>query len=301
MAGSVPRAGDVTGDVLPVSVVVPTLGRVEQLASCLASLNACTPRAEEVLVVDQGGDRAVQDLVDTFPRLQARLVACAGRGVSTGRNLGIREARNEVVLVTDDDCTVATDWVERAWELIGPDPDAIVTGRVLPVGDPVAVPSSKVDATRHDFTGEVHAGALFPNNMAFRRAVVLAEDGFDERFGPAEAAEDNEFCYRWLKAGHGLRYEPALVVWHHDWRTPEQLERLYVAYARGQGFFYAKHLRRGDLRMLSYVARDLYWALRGVGSGVVKRRERWTDPRRGILRGLPRGLVDGWRAYGQTL
>jgi GT2 family glycosyltransferase len=146
-------------------------------------------------------------------------------------------------------------------------------------------------------SGLRRGGVLFPNNMLLPRAHVLELGGFDERFGPEEAAEDNEFCYRWLKAGNELRYEPSLMVNHHDWRSPEELERLYVRYARGEGFFYAKHLRRGDLRMLTFVVRDLYRALRGLASAVVKRREAWTDPRRGILRGLPGGLVAGWRTY----
>jgi GT2 family glycosyltransferase len=133
--------------------------------------------------------------------------------------------------------------------------------------------------------------------MACDRDAVLAAEGFDERFGPGEAAEDNEFCYRWLKAGGSLRYEPSLVVSHHDWRSPEELARLYVRYACGQGFFYAKYLRRRDATMVRWIARDLYWALRGLAAAVVKRRERWADPRRGILRGLPVGLRRGWRAF----
>ena len=281
----------------PVSVVVPTVGRAEPLRSCLESLATCTPPAAEIVVVDQSGDPAVRELVDAFASSGARLVRCEGRGVSKGRNLGIREATHETVLVTDDDCTVAEDWVATAVSLMAAEPHGIVTGRVLPVGDPRAVPSSKDDETPRDFTGEIHIGALFPNNMALHRSSVLAEGGFDERFGPAEAAEDNEFCYRWLRAGRSLRYEPSLVVWHHDWRSPRELERLYVAYARGQGFFYAKHLRRGDVRMLRLIARDLYWGARGVAAAGLKRRARWTDPRRGILRGLPVGLWRGWRAY----
>jgi GT2 family glycosyltransferase len=284
-------------DVLDVAVVIPTLGRPVQLRSCLDSLAACRPRAAEVLVVDQSGDAGVRELVESYAEIRARLVPCTGRGVSRGRNLGIEAAAHDVVLVTDDDCTVASDWIGTAAGLIAATPGGIVTGRVLPLGDPAAVPSWKDDERRHDFTGEVHGGALFPNNMVLPRSAVIAAGGFDEAFGPAEAAEDNEFCYRWLRAGHSLRYEPSLVVWHHDWRTPEQLKRLYVAYARGQGFFYAKHLRRGDLVMARWLARDLYWALRGLVAGALRRRPAWTDPRRGILRGLPGGFVHGARVY----
>jgi GT2 family glycosyltransferase len=287
----------VTADVLDVTVVIPTLGRPVQLRSCLDSLSACRPRAAEILVVDQSGAEAVRELVESFTVIGATLVPCRGRGVALGRNVGLRVAAHEVVLITDDDCTVAPEWVATASALIAENPEGIVTGRVLPLGDPEAVPSWKDDERRHDFTGEVHGGALFPNNMVLPRTRVLEAGGFDEAFGPAEAAEDNEFCYRWLRAGRSLRYEPSLVVWHHDWRTPEQLRRLYVAYARGQGFFYAKHLCRGDVVMARWLLRDLYWALRGFASAAVRRRPGWTDPRRGILRGLPGGFVHGLHVY----
>lgn len=284
--------------VLPVSVVIPTIGRVALLRSCLGSLAACRPRADEVLVVDQSGDPTVGSLVAEHAESGARLVPCAGRGVSLGRNLGLSQARHEIVFVTDDDCRVATDWIETGWRLMRSDPAKILTGRVLPVGDPRAVPSTIESPLPRDYTGEARGGLLFPNNMVLNRSLALADGGFDERFGPDEAAEDNDFCYRWLRSGRRLLYEPALTVWHDDWRSPGELERLYARYARGEGFFYAKHLRRGDLRMLRFITRDLAWALRSFASAVVKRRPSWTDHRRATLRWLPGGFAHGWRVYG---
>jgi GT2 family glycosyltransferase len=284
-------------EVLPVSVAVPTIGRLGPLRQCLQSLAACRPSADEILIVDQSRDPAVAELVAEFAAARARLLPCNGSGPATARNRALREARHAVVAMTDDDCTVSPDWVAAAWQLMEPDPAKIVTGRVLPAGDPRAVPSTNEDTTPRDFTGAPRTGALFSNNMVVNRELALAEGGFDERFGAEIGAEDNDLCYRWLKAGRRLYFEPALVVWHHDWRTPAELERLYVRYMRGEGFLYAKHLRQGDLRMLRYVGRDLVWSLRGLAAGVVKRRPRWTDPRRAILRGLPEGLWLGWRVF----
>lgn len=285
-----------TADVLPVSVVVPTLGRAS-LRACVESLVACTPRAAEILLVTQGDGGAVDTLANEFTEMGVRVVPCPGRGVARGRNLGLSVAAHELVLITDDDCTVVPDWVGTAASLAAAHRGAIVTGRVLPVGDPDVVPSFKDDPEPHDFTGEVHGGALFPNNMVCERSAVLAAGGFDERFSPDEAAEDNDFCYRWLRAGGSLRYEPSLVVRHHDWRSADELRRLYVRYARGQGFFYAKHLRRGDRTMLRWIGRDVYWAARGAVAARVRRRPGWIDPRRGIARGLPGGFVRGVRVY----
>ena len=286
-------------EAVPVTVVIPTIGRLEPLRRCLESLARSDPPPAEVLVVDQSHDPAIEAAVVELAGDRARVVPSDGVGVARARNDGLRAAAHDVVLVTDDDCTVGSDWVSTGGRLAAMHPGAIVTGQVLPVGDPRAVPSTKDDPSPRDLSGERRGGWLFGNNMVLPRDAVLELGGFDERFGPDEVAEDNEFCYRWLQAGKRLFYEPELAVTHHDWRSPDDLERLYVRYARGEGFFYAKHLRRGDLRMLRFVARDLGWAMRGLASGVVKRRQSWTDSRRGILRGLPGGFVAGWRAYGK--
>lgn len=284
---------------LPISVAIPTIGRLPQLRACLESIARCSPSPDEILVVDQSHDPAVAELVAEFAFARARLVSCAGLGPAAARNTGLRGARRDVVAMTDDDCTVAPDWVETAWRLLSSDADRIVTGRVLPVGDSRAVPSTNEETIACDFTGTLRTGALFSNNMVLNRSLVLAEGGFDERFGPEVGAEDNDLCYRWLKAGRRLHFDPALVVSHHEWRTPHELERLYVQYTRGEGFLYAKHLREGDLRMLRYLARDLVSAVFGLLSGLFKRRPRWTDPRRAIVRGVPAGLWNGWRVFGK--
>ncbi len=175
------------------------------------------------------------------------------------------------------------------------DERTLVAGRVLARGNPSQVTCIRDDPQPHDYTGERHGDALFAGNMALRRSRVLALGAFDQR---VKLAEDNDLCYRWLRAGLQIRYEPDVVVWHHDWRTHAELERLYVSYAYGLGLFYAKHLRSGDITMLRFIARDIYAAVRAAGSAIVLRRPRWSDPRRGIFRGLPRGIWRGWRLFG---
>lgn len=165
------------------------------------------------------------------------------------------QARHEIVLTTDDDCTVDDSWVGAAWEHMKADTTAIVTGRVLAVGERSSVPSRIDEATSHDYTGELQYGALYGANMSCNRSLVLDFGGFDPRF---EAAEDNDLCYRWLRAGRPLRYEPDLVVWHHGWRSPGEMAKVYFVYGRGQGMFYAKHLQAGDLRVVRFLVRDLY-------------------------------------------
>jgi GT2 family glycosyltransferase len=278
-----------------VSVVVPTLGRPRLLDGLLASLAACDPAPAEVLVIDQSADQASREPVARYGALGVRLVSCDGSGAARARNVGFRQSSCEVVLCTDDDCTVAPDWVGRAAALMQAWPDGIVTGRVIPAGDAGRVPSTKVGRVSQEYTGLRVFDVLYSGNMAAPRSRVLALGGFDERLSPAD---DNDLCYRWLQAGHALRYEPDLVVWHHDWRTSHALERLAVEYARGQGAFYGKHVRRGDIRLLAFAGRDLAFGLRGTAAGWARRRRDGFDWRRGVLRGLPAGFVYGLRRAG---
>jgi GT2 family glycosyltransferase/SAM-dependent methyltransferase len=285
-------------DPVAATVIIPTVGRVEQLALCLDSLAACDPRAAEILVTVQGDPEPTTRLVERFAHIGARVVACAGTGLGRNMNFGLRHARHEAVLTTDDDCTVATDWVGRGWAHLAARPDAIITGRVLATGNPAAVPSTITDPEPRDYTGQVRIGALYRGNMAVRRSLLLDAGGFDERIVPS--AEDNDLCYRWLRARRPLRYMPDMVVWHHDWRDHEQLRRLYGRYGLGQGTFYAKHLRSGDAAIVGFMLRDLAGGLRLALRTLAHGRHLSSEIRLESLRQLPVGLVKAWPQFAAT-
>jgi GT2 family glycosyltransferase len=275
----------------PVTVVLPTIGRPELVRSCLDSLARCEPRAAEILVVDSSDDGEVADVVAGFAG--ARRIDCRTLGLGSAFNLGLEEAQHEIVLLTNDDCTVEPSWVERGLRHASRDPDTIVTGRVRPQGDPDVVPSTNDDPVAREYSRQV-AFVLYTQSMALHRRVLLEFGGFDGRIRPA--AEDNDLSYRWLRAGRRIRYEPDFVVWHHDWRSREQLERLYVGYGIGQGMVFGKHLRRGELAVLPHLGAAVYWSARAVVARLVRGAGPRPDPRLGMLRGLPTGLVRGWRA-----
>jgi GT2 family glycosyltransferase len=279
------------------SVIIPTIGRPVQLATALASLAACRPRADEVVVVDQSDGPETEEVVRQHVRHGARRIACDRQGIGFALNTGLRAASHDVVLITNDDCTVADDWVGVAIARLADDSRLIVTGSVLSFGDGRLVPSTKQDPWPRDYTGSFDDGALYGANMAASRSALLAFGGFDERITPS--AEDNDLCYRWLTSGRSLRYEPAMRVWHHDWRTPHELRSLYRGYGIGQGMFYAKHLAEQDRRMLRFLVRDLRACSQAAVRAVVRGRRPpgWCE---GALLGVPVGLARGFRRFARS-
>ena len=279
----------------PISVVVPTIGRPDQLRRCLESLARCDPAPAEVVVVDQSETDEVALLVSEFGARGARLVPSTTRGIARAYNLGLESATCESVAITHDDCTVAEDWIGIAASLVAGDTGALYTGSVLPAGDPARIPSTIDDPIPRDYTGRALCRVLYPANMVCPKAGILAIGGFDQAF--VAAAEDNDLCYRWLRGGKSLLYEPRLRVWHHDWRAPEQMLQVHIDYGRGQGIFYAKHLRRGDPRMLRFMAEDGWGMARQSAGALLRRRPERARPALGFLRGLPAGLHEGWDLF----
>jgi GT2 family glycosyltransferase len=247
------------------------------------------------VVVDQSGAADVTALLDRLADRRLRHVVSDGRGIALATNTGVRAATYETVLVTHDDCTVAEDWVGAATAAMAEVPGGMVSGRVLPVGDAASVPSTRTELEPEDWTGTLMKGVLWPANMAVGRRALLDIGGFDERATLRLAAEDNDLGYRWISDGRPFRYVPAMVVWHHDWRSPRQLRETYVVYAKGQGAFYAKHLHAGDRRVLRFLVSDLLLGVRSHVGALVHRRPAWQDARRALVVWLPVGFVAGWR------
>ena len=96
------------------SVVVSTRNRASLLPDCLRSL--ATQRSElafEVVVVDNGSNDATPEVVRDWIRRDERfrLVEEPTVGLSHAKNAGLRNARGQLVLFTDDDVVVPDGWI----------------------------------------------------------------------------------------------------------------------------------------------------------------------------------------------
>jgi GT2 family glycosyltransferase len=287
--------GQSMGEVVSACVIVPTIGRADLLGACLESLRNCRPRATEIVVVDASGSDEIASLTSQHADVGARMILDEGKGTGNAVNLGLEAAAQDVVLMTHDDCRVATDWVAVGVALMAERPDGIVTGRVLPDGDPRQVSGLISDPQPHDYTGTL-ANVLLAHNMVGSRRALLEFGGFDERIVPA--SEDDDLCFRWLRAGRSLRYAPDLTVWHREWRNPREIRKLYRGYGRGNGMVYAKHLLAGETDMIRFLAADFGHGVRGVIAALLRPELRWWDSRLGLVPGLPLGLWRGLRTFG---
>lgn len=281
-----------------ISVVVPTTGGAV-LRGCLDSLVGGSTWPARLLVVDQGGRREVGGWIQQLRQagMDAVHVPMPPTGISAATNRGLERVQTPYVAVTHDDCHVREDWLERLAVRLPEVGDAVVTGRVEPVGDGIVL-TVKTQEHPACYTAPLLDGdVLFPPNMAFPLRVVGRVGPFDEHPSLATAGEDNDWAHRLLRAGVPILYDPAIVVGHLARHRREDLPSLYRRYARGQGAFYGKWLRRGDLFIALRAARDVArapWLLvRGLATGNPDLIAMGQGEVVGLLPGLISGLRNG--------
>lgn len=192
---------------------------------------------DEIVVVDASEKRLDHirhdhpDVVwlDYRPQPRARMT------IPHQRNLGVREAKGEIIVFTDSGCIPQENWLERLLLPILDEGEAVTCGPASSQGSTVYSGSRWWGGTTERY---VTAGATI--NMAFRRDAFDAVGGFDETFG---AGEDLDFSWRLVEHGYRLRWVPDAVVEHEWGDLRRQLRRAFV-YGVGWARLYRKHPHR---------------------------------------------------------
>jgi GT2 family glycosyltransferase len=100
-----------------VSIIVATCNRPDDLRACLEGLLVQTVQPLEVIVVDDGNLEAVP-LAQAFADkgIRCGYFKKQSPGLTRSRNVGIRNARGEILVFLDDDTVVGPDIIERLLE-----------------------------------------------------------------------------------------------------------------------------------------------------------------------------------------
>jgi GT2 family glycosyltransferase len=283
-----------------VTVVIPTVGR-PLLEECLDSIAASTIWPAEVVVVDQSRTDLIVPWVKRLRSvgLSVTHVRSDESGIAAATNRGFERVRTRFVATTHDDCRVHAEWLERISARVRAIGDVIVTGRVDPEGDGVVLTIVTSAESKTYTEPTIDGDVLFPPNMAFPIRLLERIGYLDEHPSLRLAGEDNEWAYRALRSGIPIVYDPDAVVSHVAWQARGELKDVYRRYARGQGAFYGKYVRRGDAFIVRRMIRDLVRAPWLVTRAALTWNHELMAMGVGELTGLPAGIVAGLRNAGE--
>lgn len=223
------------------TVVIPTYDRPRQLSACLEALARLDypPDRLQVVVVDDASPEPLDAAVDPFRgRLDVTLVRQEHAGPATARNRGADLARGEFLAFTDDDCEPAPDWLRALAAGFAAAPGHLLGGKTinrLSENTYSAASQALIDYLYEYF--DAKRGQFFAsNNLAVARRAFLEVGGFDTSF-PLAAAEDREFCDRWVRGGRETRFVPEARVDHAHPLDLVRFLRQHFNYGRGAYYF----------------------------------------------------------------
>ena len=211
-----------------VTALVCSRNRPEALMKVCRSLLSDRSTDFELIVIDQSDAAQADAAALAFAKEpRVRHVRSQTRGKGAALNEGLRIARSEVVVCTDDDCEAAGNWVAAM-------------GRMLLERPKVAIVFCNVVAPPHDRSlGYVPAyeragdrllrklaqtcgGHGLGAGMALRRTAILELGGFDECIGPGArfpSGDDWDITARALLRGWEVYETAELSVLHHGFRS----------------------------------------------------------------------------------
>ena len=202
-----------------VSVIIPTTGENKTISEAVMSV--LRNQVLEVIVVSK-------TKVEILPARQGnvRVVVAPDLNISQARNLGIEMGTAEIVAFTDDDCTVAENWVSSALTLFKDETIAIVGGPGITdpndsdlakcagavLASPFATFSCAARYSKSHHTHKASERNVSTCNLFFRRSTLKQVGLFSSEQYPCE---ENDLIERIQRSGYKVIYSPSCVVYHH--------------------------------------------------------------------------------------
>lgn len=265
---------------MKISVIVPVRNESRHIRRVVEGLchQDYPPDQYEVLVVDGMSDDDTIEIVEGmragFPQL--KLHSNPQRLSSAARNIGIRHATGEYVIVVDGHCTIGDrehlQKLERAFVRSGADtigrPQPLVTSRPSGIQRCVSIarsswlghnPDSAAFASRESFVS--------PQNVAvaYRRELFDEFGLFDERF---DACEDVELNTRLAQAGRTCWFTPDIAVGYTPRSSLAGLFYQMVRYGRGRCRLARRHPKSLSLPALVPAVLLVWLVVGGIAASV---------------------------------
>lgn len=310
------------------SVIICTKGRSDFVEKCLDSLKKQTYKNFEILVVDTGSKETKR----VCKKYGVIYIEERRSGRCLARNVGIENAKGEIIFFFDDDTYLERDYIEKILENYKNESVAGAGGVEI---EDENIQQRKKDRRslekkfleifiyklnpfmRNREIGIVKSSGRVTDNfgrdkiaiikpidvmhlkgfaMSFRKRLLERVGMFDVWYDKTAHREETDVCIRIIKTGHRLVFDPRTGVYHYlaDSERPAHFQTMYNMYKQHQYFIFKNDLVHG-LGWVEYFLGELIESLMVFVNVVLFRDLRFFTLFRAKCDGIKAGLRAKWK------
>jgi len=219
------------------TVIINTFNRPKVLGKCLDSLLLQSDKDFDIVVVDQSTNDESALICSNY---KLNYIKNSKRNLSHSRNIGIKNAKSQLVAFIDDDARADPDWVKIIKSNFKRDSKLdILAGKVVDstLGYAPKIQFRNGIVSLYGYIEDIHPlnetkyrngnglWLLRPmgTNMAFKKQTVINNGGFDEFYEYIH--DETDITVRILKSGGKITYDNSLLVNHYPAKSINRISK----------------------------------------------------------------------------
>ncbi len=179
-----------TNSQFSISIIVPTLNRIDKLKKLIDSIKNVNWRETELIIIDD----SAQNFQDRIDQYQNKSIVYIHRGeklgVSSARNLGVKIAKGKYIIFLDDDDDITKNWFSDFWNASQNDYDLVFCNmKRIDKNNPEGIVLKPSDFK----FGASGKNIVIPGAFMIKKMIFEKVHGYDEQL---YYAENTELFYR---------------------------------------------------------------------------------------------------------
>ncbi len=233
---------------MKVSIVVATRNCEKYIKDLMDSLAKIVEDYIEVIVVDSSED-STPAIVSEYGF--AKLIRLEKLGLNVARNVGVREAKGDIIVFTDCDCVVPKEWIENILKVFKEEEAHVVGGSAVNFYEGLSLITDYANEgiwsvmpiyrERIVFDRDSFRKVRLPpgNNLAFKKEIFDKGYFFDEEY--RWGSDEVDLLWRLCRDGFKIVADPSVYVYHKHRTSLLELLKQEFRYGMGHYTFFKKN------------------------------------------------------------
>ena len=238
------------------SIVIPVYNQEKIISKTLNSLISQKNFRNnyEIIIIDDGSTDKTLEILESFKKKIKNKISILrtinkhGKGVA--RNLGIKSAINEIIILLDGDIIASKNLLTEhlEWHQKFSGENFAMVGHIS-WSSKLKITSfmywlehggGQLDFDKLKHSQEIDYKHFYTGNASFKRNFFLKNGLFDEDFG-REMYEDLELAYRFKKKGLKVFYNKKAKAYHYHQTDIKKYSKRMIAVGKGARILFKKH------------------------------------------------------------